>query len=328
MGARRYRDGLRLRLLADEHRLGLADARLAARLPLRAGACHRHRDRSGGDAPARRCLGGIQTGRHAGHRADASGPRAMDLEPHDLSGAAPPLQQRHLGPRVDQDLLQRRDRLDPGPGRRHRAAAVPLPHPDGRHHAGQRRRPHAHLAQRVERHCQCPQRLDHRLHAGRTGGDPHRTHPHPVGLRADAAHRQRLRGVGHRAPALHSDDLRGCDHPGPLHRVLGGLSAPEPLHPGVRERGARDHPLHCPLGPAPVAPARAPAASEPRARLPPHVERHRPLLRRHDHRRRLLGHHRLDSRPVQPQSHVGAGHRRALGRPHRRATPDACRCAR
>ena len=38
----------------------------------------------------------------------------------------------------------------------------------------------------------------------------------------------------------------------------------------------------------------------------------------HDHRRRLLGHHRLDSRPVQPQSHVGAGHRRALGHPHRR----------
>ena len=71
--------------------------------------------------------------------------------PDDLSGTAPPLQQRHLGPRVDQDLLQRRDRPDPGPGRRHRAAAVPLPDPDGRHHAGQRRRPDAHLAQRFER---------------------------------------------------------------------------------------------------------------------------------------------------------------------------------
>ncbi len=67
---------------------------------------NRHRDRSGGDAPARRCLGGIQTGRHVGRRAHALGCGAMDLEPHDLSGAAPPLQQRHLGPRVDQDLLQ------------------------------------------------------------------------------------------------------------------------------------------------------------------------------------------------------------------------------
>ena len=33
---------------------------------------------------------------------------------------------------------------------------------------------------------------------------------------------------------------------------------------------------------------------------------------------RLPGHHRLDGRPVQPQSHVGARHRRALGHPHRR----------
>ena len=106
----------------------------------------------------------------------------------------PPLQQRHLGPRVDQDLLQRCDRIDPGPGRRHRPAAVPLPHPDGRHHAGQRRRPDAHLAQRVERDCQRPQCLDHRIHTGRIGRDPHRSNPDPVRLRSDAPYRQCLRG--------------------------------------------------------------------------------------------------------------------------------------